>query len=126
MTAGDIATMGRNGLNPVIFMLNYAGYMVERAFEKNPDWVYNDLAPWSYHALPAALGCRGCFTAKFGTLSIVKYGRPSRPPTWYTCTMLACHRPAAASASRRKRSRSSSRAKSPAESISRATGRWRD
>ena len=26
--------------------------------------IYNDLAPWDYHALPAALGCRGWFTAR--------------------------------------------------------------
>ena len=38
------------------------------ALEANPDWVYNDLAPWNYHALPAALGCRGWFTAKVTTL----------------------------------------------------------
>ena len=42
--------------------------MVERALEADPDWVYNDLAPWNYHALPAALGCRGWFTAKVTTL----------------------------------------------------------
>ena len=30
--------------------------------------IYNDLAPWNYHALPAALGCRGWFTAKVTTL----------------------------------------------------------
>jgi indolepyruvate decarboxylase len=42
--------------------------VVERALEANPDWVYNDLAPWNYHALPAALGCRGWFTAKVTTL----------------------------------------------------------
>ena len=42
--------------------------MVERALEADPDWVYNDLAPWNYHALPAALGCRGWFTAKVATL----------------------------------------------------------
>ena len=68
MTAADVGTMGRNGLKPVIFVLNNAGYMVERALEANPDWVYNDLAPWNYHALPAALGCRGWFTAKVTTL----------------------------------------------------------
>ena len=49
-------------------VLNNGGYMVERALEANPDWVYNDLAPWNYHALPAALGCRGWFTAKVTTL----------------------------------------------------------
>jgi len=68
MTASDMGTMGRNGLKPIIFVLNNAGYMVERALEEDPDWVYNDLAPWNYHALPAALGCRGWFTAKVTTL----------------------------------------------------------
>src|SRR6185369_6801719 len=68
LTAVDVGTMGRNGLKPVIFVLNNAGYMVERALEANPNWVYNDLAPWNYHALPAALGCKGWFTAKVTTL----------------------------------------------------------
>jgi len=68
MTAADVGTMARNGLKPVIFVLNNGGYMVERALEADPDWVYNDLAPWNYHALPAALGCRGWFTAKVTTL----------------------------------------------------------
>src|SRR5438105_15608382 len=60
--------MGRNGLKPIIFVLNNGGYMFERALEANPDWVYNDLAPWNYHALPAALGCRGWCTARVTTL----------------------------------------------------------
>jgi indolepyruvate decarboxylase len=68
LTANDLGTMGRNGLKPVIFVLNNGGYMVERALEANPDWVYNDLAPWNYHALPAALGCRDWFAAKVATL----------------------------------------------------------
>jgi indolepyruvate decarboxylase len=68
MTAADIGTMARNGLKPIIFVLNNQGYMVERALEADPDWVYNDLAPWNYHALPAALGCRGWFTARVTTL----------------------------------------------------------
>ena len=42
--------------------------MVERALEADPNWVYNDLAPWNYHALPAALGCQDWFTAKVSTL----------------------------------------------------------
>jgi indolepyruvate decarboxylase len=68
MTAAEVGTMGRHGLKPVIFVLNNGGYMVERALEKDPDWVYNDLAPWDYHNLPAALGCRGWFTGKVTTL----------------------------------------------------------
>ncbi len=68
MTATAIGTMGRYGLKPIIFVLNNAGYMVERALELDPDLTYNDLAPWSYHTLPAALGCQGWFTAKVTTL----------------------------------------------------------
>ncbi len=68
LSAVDVGTMGRNGLKPIIFVLNNQGYAVERALEENPDWVYNDLAPWNYHALPAALGCEGWFTAKVTTL----------------------------------------------------------
>jgi indolepyruvate decarboxylase len=68
LTATAIGTMGRYGLKPIIFVLNNEGYMVERALEANPDWVYNDIAPWNYHALPAALGCQGWFTAKVTTL----------------------------------------------------------
>jgi indolepyruvate decarboxylase len=68
MSAADLGTMARNGLKPVIFVLNNSGYMVERALEKNPDWEYNDLAPWDYHTLPAALGCKSWFTAKVATL----------------------------------------------------------
>jgi indolepyruvate decarboxylase len=60
--------MGRNGLKPVIFVLNNSGYMIERALEKSPDWEYNDLAAWDYHTLPAALGCKDWFTAKVSTL----------------------------------------------------------
>jgi len=68
LTANDVGTMGRNGLKPIIFVLNNGGYMIERALEANPDWVYNDLAPWNYHALPAALGCKDWFTARVTTL----------------------------------------------------------
>src|ERR1700751_4652336 len=68
MSAADVGTMARNGLKPVIFVLNNGGYMVERALEANPEWVYNDLAPWNYHALPAALGCKDWFTARVTTL----------------------------------------------------------
>jgi indolepyruvate decarboxylase len=68
MSAVDLGTMGRNGLRPVIFVLNNDGYMIERALEKDPDWEYNDLAPWDYHTLPAALGCKDWFTVKVATL----------------------------------------------------------
>ena len=64
MTANELGTMGRYGVKPVIFVLNNAGYLVERALESSPDQKYNDLASWDYATLPAALGCKGWFTAK--------------------------------------------------------------
>ena len=51
----------------MIFVLNNEGFAAERALEEYPDWVYNDLAPWDYHTLPAALGCKDWFTAKVKT-----------------------------------------------------------
>jgi indolepyruvate decarboxylase len=68
LTANDIGNMGRFGANPIIFVLNNDGYMVERALELNPDWSYNDLAKWRYADLPHALGCADWFTARVETL----------------------------------------------------------
>jgi indolepyruvate decarboxylase len=68
LTATAVGTMGRYGLKPIIFVLNNDGYMIERALEADPNWIYNDLAPWNYHTVPAALGCQGWFTAKVTTL----------------------------------------------------------
>ena len=67
LTANEIGNYGRHGVKPVIFVLNNEGYAVERALEDYPDWVYNDLAQWDYHKLPAALGCKDWFTAKVKT-----------------------------------------------------------
>ena len=51
MTATAVGTMGRYGLKPIIFVLNNDGYMVERAARGGIRiGVYNDLAPWNYHA----------------------------------------------------------------------------
>ena len=41
---------------------------IERALEENPNWTYNDLAPWRYAELPRALGCADWFTARVATL----------------------------------------------------------
>ena len=64
LTANEIGNMGRYGANPIIFVLNNGGYMVERALEPNPDWAYNDLAKWRYADLPRALGCGDWVTAR--------------------------------------------------------------
>jgi indolepyruvate decarboxylase len=68
LTANDVGTMGRFGANVVVFVLNNSGYLIERALEENPNWTYNDLAPWTYAELPKALGCAEWFTARVTTL----------------------------------------------------------
>ena len=68
LTANEIGSMGRFGANPIIFILNNDGYLIERALEANPDWSYNDLSKWRYAELPRALGCDGWFTARVETL----------------------------------------------------------
>ena len=68
MTANDIGGMGRFGANVVVFVLNNNGYLIERALEENPDWTYNDIAPWNYADLPKALGCKDWYTARVTTL----------------------------------------------------------
>ena len=68
LTAQEVGQFQRFGLNPIIFVLNNSGYLIERALEENPDWTYNDLAPWNYAELPKALGCADWFTARVSTL----------------------------------------------------------
>jgi len=68
LTANEIGNMGRFQANPIIFVLNNDGYMVERALEINPDWSYNDLAKWRYADLPRAFGCGDWVTARVETL----------------------------------------------------------
>ena len=68
LTANDVGAMGRFGANVIVFVLNNSGYLIERALEENPDWTYNDLAPWNYAELPKALGCADWFTARVSTL----------------------------------------------------------
>ena len=68
LTANEIGNMGRFQANPIIFVLNNDGYMVERALEPIPDWSYNDLAKWRYADLPGAFGCADWLTARVETL----------------------------------------------------------
>jgi indolepyruvate decarboxylase len=68
LTANDIGTMGRFGANVIVFVLNNSGYLIERALEENPNWSYNNLAPWNYAELPKALGCSEWYTARVTTL----------------------------------------------------------
>jgi indolepyruvate decarboxylase len=68
LTANDIGAMGRFGANVIVFVLNNNGYLIERSLEENPNWTYNDLAPWNYAELPKALGCADWYTARVTTL----------------------------------------------------------
>ena len=68
LTANEIGSLGRFAANITVFVLNNEGYLIERALEENPDWSYNDLAPWRYAELPFALGCADWFTARVATL----------------------------------------------------------
>jgi indolepyruvate decarboxylase len=67
LTAQEICQFARLGLRPVIFVLNNAGYLIERLLCKNPGDPYNDVAPWRYAELPRVLGCDGWFTARVAT-----------------------------------------------------------
>lgn len=67
LTLNEIGVMGRYGINPIIFCINNAGYMVERALELNPDYSYDDIAQLNYAALPAAFGCTTWLSFKVST-----------------------------------------------------------
>jgi indolepyruvate decarboxylase len=53
MTGMELATAARNGLNPVVVVLNNRGYGTERQMQDGP---YNDVWPWNYSRLPEVLG----------------------------------------------------------------------
>src|SRR5271163_1419874 len=63
LTAQEISQFGRRELNPIIFVLNNNGYLIERLLCADSDIAYNDVASWNYSALPHALGCTGWYTA---------------------------------------------------------------
>jgi TPP-dependent 2-oxoacid decarboxylase len=53
MTGGELATVARYGLNPIVVVLNNRGYGTERQMQDGP---YNDLWNWAYHRIPEVLG----------------------------------------------------------------------
>jgi indolepyruvate decarboxylase len=53
MTAQELSTIIRQGLSPVIFLMNNRGYTVERVIHDGP---YNDIQNWRYHELPRVFG----------------------------------------------------------------------
>lgn len=69
LTAQEVSQFARQGLKPVIFVLNNNGYLIERLLCSDPDIEYNDLAQWNYSALPHALGCDDWYTPRVTTLA---------------------------------------------------------
>ena len=58
MTGMELSTIARCGLNPVIVVLNNAGYGTERHIHDGP---FNDVLAWNYHRLPELLGVGRAF-----------------------------------------------------------------
>jgi TPP-dependent 2-oxoacid decarboxylase len=53
MTGMELTIAARHRLNPIVIVLNNAGYGTERHIQDGP---YNDVAPWNYHLLPDVIG----------------------------------------------------------------------
>ncbi len=68
MTANEMGTFGRYGVKPIFLTVNNGGYLAERVTNRYPDEAYNDLAPWDFALIPAAMGCKDWYTAKVDTL----------------------------------------------------------
>jgi indolepyruvate decarboxylase len=68
LTANELGAMGKYGAKPVIILLNNTMYGVEEVLSETQGHVYDFLAPWNYHELPAAFGCTGWYTAQVSTL----------------------------------------------------------
>ena len=58
LTIQELGSMLRDGLKPLIFLLNNDGYTVERAIH-GATQRYNDIAQWNWTALPHALALDG-------------------------------------------------------------------
>ena len=54
MTAQEISSLIRYQCNPIIFLLNNGGYMIERKLHE--DGPYDDIQNWRYHGLPGIFG----------------------------------------------------------------------
>jgi TPP-dependent 2-oxoacid decarboxylase len=61
MTGMEIATAVRHNLNPIVIVLNNAGYGTERHIHDGP---YNDILPWEYSRIPEVLGSGRGFVAR--------------------------------------------------------------
>lgn len=57
LTVQELGVISREGLNPVIVVVNNDGYTIERAIHGKTA-PYNDIVRWNWSAIPGALGVR--------------------------------------------------------------------
>jgi alpha-keto-acid decarboxylase len=55
MTVQELGTLAREGLDPIVIVVNNSGYTIERAIG-DPAAFYNDIPAWNWQLIPAALG----------------------------------------------------------------------
>lgn len=67
LTANELGVMGRYGVNPIIIVLNNGIYGAEDIASERGH-VYDDIARWNYHRVPAAMGCDGWFCVRVETV----------------------------------------------------------
>jgi TPP-dependent 2-oxoacid decarboxylase len=67
LTVQELGTFYARGIRPVVFVLNNDGYTVERLLQ-SPQADYQDIVPWNWTELPAALGGVDVRTAKVRTV----------------------------------------------------------
>jgi TPP-dependent 2-oxoacid decarboxylase len=66
LTAQELGSFGREGLTPVIVVVNNDGYTVERAIH-GESATYNDIVGWSWTELPDAFGVTDALTFRVQT-----------------------------------------------------------
>ncbi len=64
MTGMELATSVRQGLNPIVFVLNNKGYGTERFILEG---AFNDILTWNYHRMPDLLGAGWGFEVRTET-----------------------------------------------------------
>jgi indolepyruvate decarboxylase len=55
MTVQELGTLAREGLDPIVIVVNNSGYTIERAIGDATAF-YNDIPAWNWQLIPAALG----------------------------------------------------------------------
>ncbi|WP_235654111.1 thiamine pyrophosphate-dependent enzyme, partial [Mycolicibacterium houstonense] len=66
LTIQELGAFGREGLAPVVIVVNNDGYTVERAIH-GVTAEYNDITGWRWTELPAALGVPDALTFRVST-----------------------------------------------------------